>query len=576
VAKSGEHRVYESVLVRRTYRDGGKVRHETLANLSALPADAVSAIEATLKGERLVPAGQAVTITGSLPHGHVAAATAMAAKLGLPALLGPPGRNRDLALALIISRVARPASKLATLTWWSDTTLGGDLGVADASTDDIYAAMDWLEHRQDAIEAGLARRHLAPEVNPSRMALFDLSSSWMEGRCCPLAARGYSRDGKKGKLQIEYGLLTDPSGRPVAVRVFPGNTGDPAAFTAIADVVRAKFRLAQMIMVGDRGMITSARIAALNQREDGTPQPDPYGWITALRAPAIRKLMADDGPLQLSLFDQQDLAEITSEDFPGERLIACRNPALAADRARTRDELLAATEKLLAPVLARVRAGKLTGAGPIGVDVGKVISTYKTAKHFAVTITDDSLTVTRRQDQIDAEAALDGFYVIRTPVPASELPAAAAVTAYKNLKYVERDFRHIKSDDLDLRPVFHRLEERVKAHVLICMLACYLTWHLRRAWAPLTFTDQNPPAPGNPVAPARRSAAAQAKASGQRDPAGQPYYSFRGLLEHLATLTRNQVRFTGTQVAVPMLTEPTSTQRQAFELIGAAIPLTLK
>jgi hypothetical protein len=286
--------------------------------------------------------------------------------------------------------------------------------------------------------------------------------------------------------------------------------------------------------------------------------------------------MADDGPLQLSLFDQQDLAEITSEDFPGERLIACRNPALAADRARTRDELLAATEKLLAPVLARVRAGKLTGAGPIGVDVGKVISTYKTAKHFAVTITDDSLTVTRRQDQIDAEAALDGFYVIRTPVPASELPAAAAVTAYKNLKYVERDFRHIKSDDLDLRPVFHRLEERVKAHVLICMLACYLTWHLRRAWAPLTFTDQNPPAPGNPVAPARRSAAAQAKASGQRDPAGQPYYSFRGLLEHLATLTRNQVRFTGTQVAVPMLTEPTSTQRQAFELIGAAIPLTLK
>jgi Transposase DDE domain len=575
-AKSGEQRVYESVLVRRTYRDGSKVRHETLANLSALPAEAVSAIEATLKGERLIPAGQAVTITGSLPHGHVAAVQAMARTLGLPALLGPAGRQRDLALALIISRVARPGSKLSTLTWWHDTTLGADLSVADASTDDIYAAMDWLEHRQDAIEAGLARRHLGPQANPSRMTLSGLSSSWLEGTHCPLAARGYSRDGKKGKLQIEYGLLTDPEGRPVAVRVFPGSTGDPAAFTAIADVVRDKFGLAKMVMVGDRGMITSARIGALNQQEDGTARPDPYSWITALRAPAIRKLIADDGPLQLSLFDQQDLAEITSDDFPGERLIACRNPALAADRARTRNELLAATEKLLAPIIARVQAGRLTGAGPIGIEVGKVISRYKTGKHFAVTITDTSLAVQRRQDQIDAEAALDGFYVLRTPVPADELDAAAVVTAYKNLKYVERDFRHIKSDDLDLRPVFHRLEERVKAHVLICMLACYLTWHLRRAWAPLTFTDQDPPAQDNPVTPARRSAAAQAKASGQHDPAGRPYHSFRGLLEHLATLTRNQVRFAGTRATVPVLAEPTSTQREAFELIGAPIPVTLR
>jgi hypothetical protein len=570
--------VYESVLVRRTYRDGAKVRHETLANLSALPADAVSAIEATLKGERLVPAGRAVTITGSLPHGHVAAVHAAAVQLGLPALLGPAGRARDLALALIISRVVKPGSKLSTLTWWNDVTLGGDLGVADASTDDIYAAMDWLEARQDAIETDLARRHLAPEPNPSKMALFDLSSSWLEGSQCPLAARGYSRDGKKGKLQIEYGLLTDPEGRPVAVRVFPGNTGDPSAFTAIADVVRDKFGLAQMVMVGDRGMITSARIAALNQLGNGTQRPDAdaYGWITALRAPAIKKLMADDGPLQLSLFDQQDLAEITSPDFPGERLVACRNPVLAADRARTREDLLAATEKLLAPLLARVQAAKLTGAGPIGVEVGKVISTYKTSKHFEVTITDTTLAIERRQDRIDAEAALDGFYVLRTPVPASELDAPAVVAAYKNLKYVERDFRHIKSDDLDLRPVFHRLEERVKAHVLICMLACYLTWHLRRAWAPLTYTDQDPPAPDNPVAPARRSPAAQAKASYQHDPAGRPYRSFRGLLEHLATLTRNQVRFAGTTATVPMLAEPTSTQRQAFELIDTAIPLTLK
>ena len=384
--------------------------------------------------------------------------------------------------------------------------------------------MDWLEHRQDAIEAELARRHLAPEANPARMALFDLSRSWLEGTRCPLAARGYSRDGKKGRLQIEYGLLTDPEGRPVAVRVFPGNTGDPAAFTEIADVVREKFGLAKMVMVGDRGMITSRpdRRAEPAGRRDPAARPDAYGWITALRAPAIRKLMADDGPLQLSLFDEQDLAEITSPDFPGERLIACRNPVLAADRARKREDLLAATEKLLAPLIARVQAGRLAGAGPIGVEVGKVISTYKTGKHFTVTITDDSLTVTRKQDQIDAEAALDGFYVLRTPVPADELDAAAVVTAYKNLKYVERDFRHIKSDDLDLRPVFHRLEERVRAHVLICMLACYLTWHLRRAWAPLTFTDQDPPAPGNPVAPARRSAAAQAKASAQHDPAGQP------------------------------------------------------
>jgi len=576
VDKQGRRKDYSSAYLRRTYREAGTVKNETVANLSALPDHVIDWIDAGLKGQQLVPAAAAVTITGSLPHGHVAAVHAMARELGLPALLGPAGRPRDLALALIISRVIAPASKLSTLTWWADTTLGADLGVAGASTDDIYAAMDWLEHRQDAIEAKLAARHLAPEPNPSKMALFDLSSSWLEGTRCPLAARGYSRDGKKGKLQIEYGLLTDPEGRPVAVRVFPGNTGDPGAFTAIVDVVRKKFGLQEMAMVGDRGMITSARIRALNQTEDGTARPDPYGWITALRAPAIKKLMADDGPLQLSLFDQQDLAEITSGDFPGERLVACRNPVLAADRARKREDLLQATEKLLAPILARVQAGKLTGAGPIGVEAGKVIGTYKTAKHFEVTITDTTLAIERRQDRIDAEAALDGFYVLRTPIPAADLDAPAVVTAYKNLKYVERDFRHIKSDDLDLRPVFHRLEERVKAHVLICMLACYLTWHLRRAWAPLTFTDETPPEQDNPVSPARRSPAAQAKASDQHDPAGQPYRSFRGLLEHLATLTRNQVRFTGTQVTIPMLTEPTSAQRQAFQFIGAAIPLTLK
>jgi hypothetical protein len=576
VDKQGRRRDYSSAYLRRTYREAGTVKNETVANISALPDHVIDLIEAGLKGQQLVPAAAAVTITRSVPHGHVAAVHAMAKKLGLPALLGPAGPQRDLALALIICRVVRPGSKLSTLTWWADVTLGADLGVAAASTDDIYAAMDWLAGRQDSIEAGLARRHLGPGPDPGRMALFDLSSSWLEGRCCPLAARGYSRDGKKGRLQIEYGLLTDPDGRPVAVRVFPGNTGDPAAFTAIVDVIRDKFGLAQMVMVGDRGMITSARIRALNRREDGTARPDGYGWITALRAPAIKKLMAEDGPLQLSLSGQQDLAEIASPDFPGERLVACRNPVLAADRARTREDLLAATEKLLAPIIARVSAGRLAGAAQIGVEVGKVIGKYKTRKHFAVTITDDTLAITRDQAQIDAEAALDGFYVLRTPVPAAELDAPGVVAAYKNLKYVERDFRHIKSDDLDLRPVFHYLDGRVKAHVLICMLACYLTWHLRQAWAPLTFTDETPPAPASPVAPARRSAWAQAKASYQHDLAGQPYRSFRGLIDHLATLTRNQVRFAGTPATVPMLAEPTSAQRDAFELLEVPIPLILK
>jgi hypothetical protein len=568
--RQGRERVYESRLLRRTWRDGGTVRNETLANLSKMPDRIVDAVEAALKGQALVPAGKAaVTVTRSLPHGHVAALHAMARTLGLPALLGPAGRRRDLALALIISRVVAPGSKLSTLAWLGDVTLGPDLGIADATTDEAYAAMDWLAARQDAIETKLSRRHLAPAANPARMALFDLSSSWLEGRRCPLGAPGYSRDGKKGKVQIEYGLLTDPEGRPVAVRVFEGNTADPAAFTEIAGVVKDTFGLKKMVMAGDRGMITSARIEALREL-DGK-----YAWITALRAPAIRKLMADDGPLQLSLFDEQDLAEISSPDFPGERLVACRNPVLSEERARKREALLAATEKLLAPIAARVAAGKLAGAAEIGTKAGEVTGKYKMAKHFEITITDTSLAAERKQAQIEEEARLDGIYVIRTPVPHAELDAAAVVIAYKNLSRVERDFRHIKSDDLDLRPVFHRLERRVKGHVLICMLAAYLTWHLRQAWAPLTCTDQEPPTPANPVAPARRSASAQAKASRQHDQDGRPYRSFGGLLAHLGTLTRNELRFAGTPATVPVLTEPTSEQRQAFELIGAPIPLTL-
>ena len=345
VDKQGRAREYVSAYLRRTYRDGDTVRNETVANLSMLPPEAVDAIEATLKGTRLVPVGEAFTITRSLPHGHVAAVAAMAHQLGLPALLGPACRSRDIAVALIISRVIRPGSKLSTLAWWHDTTLGVDLGVADACTDEIYAAMDWLAGRQEAIEKKLAARHLAESVNPARMALFDLTSAWVTGRCCELAARGYSRDGKKGCEQIEYGVLTDPAGRPVAVRVFVGSTADPVAFTEIVTVIRDTLGIARLVLVGDRGMITSARIEALRELNDNPDTATDFGWITALRAPAIAKLATEDGPLQMSLFDTQDLAEITHPDYPGERLIACRNPALAIERARKRSELLAATEQ---------------------------------------------------------------------------------------------------------------------------------------------------------------------------------------------------------------------------------------
>jgi len=572
VDKAGSVHRYESVLVRRTYRDGNKVRHETLANLSKLPAETIAVIEATLKGQVMVPAEAACTITRSLPHGHVAAVAAMARRLGFPALLGPACRSRDLALGLIISRVIRPASKLSTLSRWSDTTLGGDLGVAGASTDEAYAAMDWLLGRQDAIEKKLAAKHLGPEANPSRMAMFDLTSSWVTGRCCGLAAYGYSRDGKKDLPQINYGLLTDPAGRPVAVRVLPGNTADPAAFTGIVEVIRDTFGLTRLVLVGDRGMITSARITAL--RELNTDTATAFGWITALRAPAIAALAREDGPLQMSLFDTQDLAEIAHPDYPGERLIACRNPALAAERARKRNELLQTTEADLAAIAERVARGALTGAGKIGEAVGKVIAKRKVGKHFRREITDTSFTYQRDQAGIDAEAALDGIYVLRTSVPADELDPAAVVDSYKNLAHVERDFRSIKTDDLDLRPIHHRLDERVKAHVLICLLACYLIWHLRQAWAPLTFTDEHPPTRDNPVAPAQRSPQAHAKAATQHDADGNPLRSFHGLLDHLATLTRNDIHYHGTNTTVPTLAEPTPDQRRAFDLINSPIPLT--
>ena len=570
VDKTGRRRDYQSVYLRRSYRDGAKVKHEQLANLSALPEAAIAAVEAVLAGATMLPATDAIRIESSLPHGHVAAVAAMARTLGLPALLGPPGRSRDLAYALIVSRVLAPGSKLSTLTGWADTTLGTDLGVSGAATDEVYAAMDWLHARQDDIEKRLAARHLDPASNPSRIAMFDLSSSWVTGRHCELAARGYSRDDKKGCEQIEYGLLTDPVGRPIAIRVFPGNTADPTAFTAAVTTVKDTFGLANMVMVGDRGMITSARIAAL--RELGG-----IGWLTALRAPAIAALAADDGPLQMTLFDTHDFAEITHPRYPGERLICCRNPLLAAERARKRGDLLTATEHLLAPIAVAVAAGRLVGADQIGLKIGKVLDKYKMAKHLHLAITDTTLTVTRKQVQIDAEAALDGIYVLRTSVPATDLDTAAVIGAYKNLSRVERDFRSIKTDDLDLRPIYHRLEDRVRAHVLICMLAAYLTWHLRKALAPLTFTDENPPERDNPVAPARRSADANTKAA--RKTTTDTHlrtHSYQGLLDHLGTLTRNQVRFAGTQAPVAVLAEATDTQRRAFQLLDAPIPLTLQ
>jgi hypothetical protein len=568
VGKDGVPRVYETNLLRRSYRRDGKVRNETVANLSALPPEAIDAVRACLAGKALVQAGTGFTITRSLPHGHLAAVWAVAQQLGLPALLGPVGRMRDLALALIISRAVAPASKLATLTAWDDVTLGVDLGVAGASTDEVYAALDYLLDRQEVIEKNLAARYLDPAVNPSRMALYDLSSSWMTGSKCPLAKRGYSRDGKKDLPQIEYALLTDPAGCPVAVRVFEGNTADPAALAAAVTAVKDTFALQNMVLVGDRGMITTARIRALQQVGG-------LGWVTALRAPQIAALAADTGPLQMSLFDQQNFAEIAHPDYPGERLIACRNPALAELRTRKRQELLAATEALLAPAQAAVTAGRLTGADKIGLRVGRLLGKHKMGKHFRVTITDTTLTVTRDQAGIDAEAALDGIYVIRgTPLPEA-LDTPDMIRAYKSLANVEKDFRSIKTIDIDLRPVYHHLEGRVRGHVFLCFLAAHLTWHLRRTLAELTYTDETPLTREDPVAPAVRSQAAKTKTNNRTSTTGLPLHTYQDLLNHLATLTRNDIRYGSNGPVIPTLAEPTPVQRRVFDLLGTPVPTTL-
>lgn len=560
-------KVYETHLLRRSYREGGKVRNETLANLSHLPHELIDIIRRSLRGETFAPADAAFDIVASRPHGDAAAVWQMMSRLELPELLGPACAERTLALALICARVVRPGSKLATTRWWRRTTLGSDLGVEQSSTDDVYQAMDWLGGRQAAIERGLAARHLAP----GGIVLYDVSSSYVEGRHCPLAARGFPRDPKRGKLQIVYGLTTDPQGRPVAIEVFPGNTGDPTTFVPAVDKLRTQFGLHQVVMVGDRGMITKARIEALR----------PLGgveWITCLRAPSI-KVLVDTQAVQMSLFDEHNLAEITHPDYPGERLICCRNPALGAERARKREDLLAATEQELEKVAAAVRRPKrpFRGTAKIGLRVGKVLGRFKVGKHFVLDIADDAFTYRRDEEKIASEAGLDGIYVIRTSVSHEALSASEVVAAYKSLAQVEADFRSLKTVLLELRPIHHRLEHRVRAHALLCMLACYVAWHLRRAWAPLTFSDEEPPVRADPVSPAKRSKGAYRKASRRRRADGQPTESFDTLLEELATLTRSEVRVAG-QGAGPTfekLSLPTDLQRRAFELLEAPIPAKL-
>ena len=562
-AADGSVRVYRRDLLRRSYRDEhGRPQKETLANLSVLPEAAIEALRKVLSGTVLVEPDKTFEIEQSLSHGGVAAVHAMATKLGVKKLLGPECRERDLAYGLILARVLRPTSKLSTLGWWNDTTLGTDLGIAQASTDDVYAAMDWLGARQEIIEKSLASRHL----NAGGIAMFDLSSSWVEGHCCELAAFGYSRDKKRGLRQIEYGLLTDDRGRPVAIRVFPGNTSDTKSFIEAVSMVADNFGLAKITLVGDRGMITNTRIAELRTREG-------LDWVTALRAPAIAALASDDGPLQMSLFDTQNFAEITHPDYPGERLICCRNPTLADQRAHKRHQLLAATDTELAKIATRVANGTLRGADNIGVAVGKIVNKYKMAKHFILDITENTFGYRHDQQHIDTEAALDGIYVIRTSLPTTSLDTPGVITTYKNLAFVERDFRIIKIDDLDLRPIFHYLSERVRSHVFLCMLATYITWHLRETLAPLTYTDEHIPHRTDPVTPAQRSPSATAKDTNKKTPDGLPTRSFRDLLEHLNKLNRETINFTGQRIE--KITTPTPTQRRVFELLGVHIPLTL-
>jgi len=554
-------RTYTSVLLRQSYREGRSVKHRTLASLTALPPAVIDAIERSLRGERLVPAEAAWRIVRSTPHGHVAAVLGMLRSLGLEALLDRrASRPRDLALAMVVARLLAPCSKLATARTLGQSTLGSVLGVADATEDELYGALDWLLARQARVERALAARHLAA----GSLVLYDLTSVYVEGSHCPLARHGHSRDHRPDRPQIEFGLLTDSRGCPVAVEAFPGNTADPATVEAQVEKLRSRFGLTDIVLVGDRGMLTSARIDRL--REVGG-----IGWVSCLRAPAIRGLI-ESGDLQLGLFDERNLAEITSPEFPGERLVVCRNPALRAERARKREALLRATEEALGTVAAMVGRGRLRSAAAIGLRAGRVVNAKKMAKHFELTITDGVFAYRRRTDAIAAEAALDGLYVVRTSVSAERLGTSAVVETYKRLSAVERDFRALKGEDLLVRPIFHWREDRVRAHLFLCFLAAYVRWHLEAAWAPLLYRDAAPPARTDPLGPPERSAEALAKEREHRTPDGFPVHSFPTLLAELATLTRNRIVPAGADegAAFQILAEPTPLQARAFELIGVS------
>lgn len=550
-------REYKAYLLRQTYREAGKVKHRTLANLSALPLEAIEAVRAILRGQPVGALDEQLTIERSLPHGHVLAVLGCLRQLGLDRMLAArPRRERELVVAMIVSRVLEPASKLATTRNWHHTTLASSLGVEDADEDELYAALDWLLKCQPKVEQQLAERHLTE----GGLVLYDLTSTGIEGRCCPLARIGHSRDGKRGQLQVEFGLLTDREGRPVAVDVFEGNTGDPATVASQVAKLKEQFGIAEVVLVGDRGMLTSARIESL--KEVGG-----LSWISALRGDQIEALV-NSGDLQLGLFDERNLVEITSPKFPGERLVVCKNPALAEERARKREALLTATESELEKVRSSVAAGRLKTAAEIGVRVGKVIGRFKVGKHFRLEIADGRFHFERNPEQISAEAALDGLYVIRSCVGPDKLSSEDLVRSYKLLAGVERAFRTLKSVDLQVRPIHHRLEDRVRAHIFLCMLAYYVRWHLERAWAPLLFRDQNKPWAEDPVAPAQRSPEAEHKARTQRKSDGDPVHSFSTLLAQLGTLTKNRLRLQDGTASFEKLAEPTSLQHQALALLG--------
>ena len=555
--------VYTSYLLRRSYREGGKVRHENLGNLSHLPIEIIDAIRAMLAGRRLVDLDEDFQIERSLPHGHVAAVLGVLRDLDLERLVSRQAcRERDLVVAMIVQRLIGPGSKLSATRRFSQTTLADELDLGEVSEAELLAAMDWLLDRQGRIERTLARRHLSMAGEEAAgFVLYDLSSSYVEGRCCPLATLGYSRDGKKGKLQVNYGLICCPEGRPVGVRVHEGRTTDSQTVPDTVQTIRTDFGIENVVFVGDRGMITQAHAASF--KEQGVD------FISALKSVQIRSLVGA-GDLQLSLFDEVNLAEITSDAFPGERLVVCRNPAVAAERARKRSELLAATEVELEKVKASVHGprGRLRGAdgGQIGQRAGTIVNKYKVAKHFTLTITDGQFAYQRKTEQITSEAALDGLYAIRTTLTTERLGAAAAVRAYKQLKLNERAFRAMK-DTIEIRPIHHHLEDRVRAHVFLCMLAYYVSYELQARLAPLLFTDENPACNADPVAPATRSATARTKAGSHTTPDGHPAQTLPDLLADLATIARNQVRIATGEHTYTRLTTPTALQARALQLI---------